>query len=142
MNWGKSIVLTFVLFAGFIGSMVFWMTRQRVDLVRDDYYQDEIKYQQHIDRVVNTARLGAPVSMTYEAARQEVAFTLAAAVQKGEVTFYRPADRRLDVHQTLMAGPAGARTVSTAKLASGFWKVQISWSDGEHDYYAEKELVL
>ena len=51
MNWGKAIVLTFVLFAGFIGFMVFWMHRERVDLVRDDYCQTEVVYQKQIDRM-------------------------------------------------------------------------------------------
>lgn len=142
MNWGKSIILVFILFAGFISSMVYWMTRQRVDLVRDDYYQDEIKYQHQIDRVANTARLSTPVSMSYSAEQQQVVFAVSAAVSKGEITFYRPADRLLDVRQPMKTGPAGSRTVSTASLAKGYWKVQLAWSDGTREYYAEKDLIL
>ncbi|RIV17720.1 nitrogen fixation protein FixH [Fibrisoma montanum] len=142
MNWGKSIVLTFILFAGFIGSLVFLMSRQRVDLVRDDYYQDELNFQRQINRISNTARLSGAASMTYQRALQQVVFTLPASVRQGNVTFYRPADRRLDFTVPIAANAMSRQTVSTAPLAKGYWRVQLTWSDGEQEYYAEKELYL
>ena len=81
MNWGKAIVLTFVLFAGFIGIMVFWMHRERIDLVRDDYYQTEIGYQQQIDRMTN-ARHKKPMDMTYQATTQQLTVALPATLRK------------------------------------------------------------
>jgi hypothetical protein len=39
------------------GTMIYQMCRQRIDLVRDDYYQTEIAYQQQIDRIVHTSQL-------------------------------------------------------------------------------------
>jgi len=140
MNWGKSIVLVFVLFAGFIGTMVFWMTRQRVDLVREDYYQNEIAYQRHIERISRTARLKAPVIMTYQAAEERVDLELPELFRKGEVTFYRPSDRLKDGHVSLRA--EHRQRVSTARLAKGYWKVQINWSDGRADYFTEKDLFV
>ena len=140
MNWGKAIILVFVLFAGFIGTMVYRMSSQRVDLVREDYYQDELAYQQHIDRVRNTVRM--PVGVTYRPEQQQIALAFKGTVSKGSVTFYRPADRRMDIHIPIPADQAGQRVLSTAVLAKGYWRVQGTWTDGQHDYYAEKEVFV
>lgn len=142
MNWGKSIVLVFVLFAGFIGGMVFWMTRQRVDLVREDYYQNEMEYQQQIDRLSNTAKLTTSLDMTYEPNQQKVAFVLPQALRKGEITFYRPADRQQDFRVRIPAEHPNRKVISTARMAKGYWKVQFSWSDGRQEFFSEKELFI
>ncbi|GAB3799606.1 hypothetical protein GCM10028819_23310 [Spirosoma humi] len=147
MNWGKAIPLFFILFAGFIGTMVFRMSRQRVDLVRDDYYQDELSYQQHIDQVSNARNTGpdqsnSSVTMTYQSHQQQVVFALPDSLRKGQILFYRPADRRQDFQVPMLAGPATRQVISTKKLSKGHWRVQFSWSDGRRDYYKEEQLFI
>ncbi len=146
MNWGKAIVLTFVLFAGFIGTLVYQMSRQQVDLVREDYYQDEIAYQKHIDRVENTTRFNQSIAMTYLADSQQVAFVLPASLRQGSITFYRPGDRKQDFRVPVSnssALPKNRReVVSTRQLARGHWRVQFTWTDGQREYYTEDELFL
>ncbi|AUD04266.1 FixH family protein [Spirosoma pollinicola] len=141
MNWGKSIVLTFVVFAGFIGTMVYKMTRQSVDLVRDDYYQTEMTYQQQIDREIN-ARQKSPVNMTYQADKNQFAIELPATLRKGDIHFYRPSNLKLDFSIPLDASQVGTKVVSTAKLARGRWLVKLNWSDDQREYYTEQELSL
>ncbi len=82
MNWGKSIVLVFIVFAGFIGAMIYQMCRQRIDLVRDDYYQSEIAYQQQINRLTNASQK-KPLSMTYQPDTQQLAVALPATLRRG-----------------------------------------------------------
>ncbi len=141
MNWGKSIVLTFVVFAGFIGTMVYKMTRQSVDLVRDDYYQTEMAYQQQIDRETNALRKN-PVTMTYLADRNQFTIEVPATLRTGDIQFYRPSNRQLDFNISLDARQVGTKVVSTAKLARGRWRVKFNWSDDQRDYYTEQELSL
>ncbi len=142
MNWGKSIVLVFIAFAGFIGTMVYLMTRERIDLVRDDYYQDEIAYQQHIDRVNRTSTNKALFAMTYQSDQQQVSFVLPDSLQKATITFYRPADRLADFNVEVASPNPVRKTVSTAKMAKGYWRVQLAWSDGRRDYYKENDLFI
>lgn len=147
MNWGKAIPLVFILFAGFIGTMVFRMSSQRVDLVRDDYYQDELAYQQHIDRVSNAHNTrpdqsNSAITMTYQSHQQQVVFALPDSLRKGQITFYRPADRRQDFQVPMLGGHATRQVVSTEKLSKGHWRVQFSWSDGRRDYYKEEQLFI
>ena len=141
MNWGKSIVLVFILFAGFIGSLVFLMSRQQVDLVREDYYQTELAFQQQIDRVARTTRLKTAV-MNYDSVQQKLVIALPDSLQKGEVKFYRPSNRRQDTYVQIQPNAQQRQLISTSSLAKGYWKVQLSWSDGQLDYFTEKELFI
>ncbi|RCR66759.1 FixH family protein [Larkinella punicea] len=140
MNWGKAIVLVYILFAGFIGTLVYLMCRQRVDLVRDDYYQTEIAFQQQIDRVARTAKLAESPTIHFDASRQVVELTRSeAGSTSGKLTFYRPSDRRQDRSVALQPGQT---TVSTAKLASGFWRVQLNWLENGQEYYSEQTVTI
>lgn len=138
MNWGKSIILVFVLFAGFIGTMVVLMTRERVDLVRDDYYQTEVAYQQQIDRLGRTAKLAQAPALYPNDAQQQLDLHLPAGWEKGKLTFYRPNDRRLD--RTVSLQP-GQTQVSTATLAKGHWRIELNWSVGSQEFYCEQPFV-
>lgn len=142
MSWGKAIPIVFVAFAGFIGTMVYRMCRQRVDLVRDDYYQTELTYQRQLDRVRNAAQLTAPLHMTYREDQQQVAFALPSTLRQGEITFYRPADRQADVRVLIGPSHPARQVVPTQALARGYWRVKMSWSDGQREYYTETDLFL
>jgi hypothetical protein len=141
MNWGKAIILTFILFAGFIGTMIYQMCRQHINLVRDDYYQTEIAYQQQINRIVHTSQR-KPVAMDYQADKQQLTFVLTTTLRNGEIHFYRPSDNRMDFSVHLPASHAGRQVISTARLARGYWRVQFTWSDEHRDYYTEQKLSL
>lgn len=141
MNWGKAVVLTFALFAGFVGFMVYRMHRERIDLVRDDYYQTEMVYQKQIDRMTN-ARHEKPMNMTYQASTRQLAVALPATLRRGEIHFYRPADRQLDFVVRIPAVHKSQQVVSTANVAKGYWRVQFTWSDGQHGYYTEEDIFL
>ncbi|GAB3904942.1 hypothetical protein GCM10028803_35090 [Larkinella knui] len=140
MNWGKAIILIYIVFAGFIGTMVYWMCRQRVDLVRDDYYQTEMAYQQQINRVARTAKLVESPAIHFDASQQSIGLTRSETGSSGgKLTFYRPSDRRQDRSVSLQPGQT---TVSTAKLASGFWRVQLNWSENGQEFYTEQTITI
>lgn len=140
MNWGKVIILIYIVFAGFIGSMVYLMCRQRVDLVRDDYYQTELAYQQQIIRMARTAQLVQSPTVRFDADQQVIHFTRSEhGLTNGKLTFYRPSDRRQDRVVTLQPGQ---KTVSTAQLARGFWRVQLNWTEDGQELYSEDALTI
>jgi nitrogen fixation protein FixH len=117
------------------------MTRQSIDLVRDDYYQTEMAYQEQIDRETNASQK-SPIDMGYQADKNQFAIVLPATLRKGDIHFYRPSDRKLDFNVPLEAAHPGTQVVPTAKLARGFWRVKLTWSDGQRDYFTEQDLFL
>ncbi|WP_026995041.1 FixH family protein [Flectobacillus major] len=141
-NWGGGIVLTFILFAGFIGTMVYRMVSQRVDLVADNYYQQEVVYQQQIERIKNTSRLNQKNIMTYSETNNTVRIALPTYIQKGEVTFFRPSDKNLDFSVPVTSQSNSLLTIPTNNLKKGLWKVQATWTDGREEYYLEDEIMV
>ncbi|MDI9876156.1 MULTISPECIES: FixH family protein [Bacteroidota] len=141
-NWGGAIVLSFVVFAGFIGTMVYRMISQRVDLVADNYYQQEEVYQKQIERIQHTSLLKQKSSMTYSIPDQIIRIALPTSVKKGEVTFFRPSDKNLDFSVPVLAQSNSLVTIPTTNLKKGLWKIQTTWTDGREEYYLEDEVVI
>lgn len=142
MSWGKAIILIFIVFAGFIGTMVYLMHLERIDLVRDDYYQDEIAYQQQINRVANSRHIDATAVIRYVPASHEIRLTLPDSLQRGTFLLYRPADRRQDVRLTLTTATPTTNVIAMQGKPSGLWRAQLTWTNGQREFYTERELTL
>ena len=57
MNWGKGITIALVLFIGFIVTLGTILMRQNVELVAEDYYQQEMDYETQISAESNAKKL-------------------------------------------------------------------------------------
>lgn len=142
MSWGKAIILVFIVFAGFIGTMVYWMSREKIDLVRDDYYEDELTYQRQIERVANASRLDSSAFVRYHPEKQQIGLTLPNGLVSGSLLLYCPADREQDVRRSLTKVTPKVSNVSMQGRPGGLWRAQLSWSDGQREFYIERELIL
>ena len=49
MSWGRGIAIALASFIVFIATLVTIIIRQKVDLVSEDYYQNEIAFQEEIE---------------------------------------------------------------------------------------------
>lgn len=140
MNWGKAIVLSFILFASFIGIMAYKMGTSKVDLVQNDYYQKEIDFQEHINRMLNSKRFKKFEIMKYSPESQEIRICFPTPVDKGKITFYRPSNKDLDF--TLKLENKALFFYSTEMLEKGKWKIQAYWTYNKLDYFLEEELII
>ncbi len=66
MNWGKGITIALVLFIGFIVTLGVILMRQDVDLVAEDYYQQEIEYEAQISAESNAKKLEKKPAFTQD----------------------------------------------------------------------------
>lgn len=63
MNWGKGIIIGMAAFIGFILFLVISLMQHKVDLVSEDYYQQELDYDQHYDAVSVYQSSGEKISV-------------------------------------------------------------------------------
>jgi nitrogen fixation protein FixH len=140
MNWGKSIVLCFILFATFVGTMAYKMATAKMDLVQKNYYQSELDFQKHINQVTNAKVYKTMKIMTYQPENQALRIGFPTPVSKGEVTFFRPSDKTLDF--TVPIYRTSLFQYSTENLSKGRWKVQANWTDGALQYFLEDEFTI
>ncbi|SEG39830.1 FixH family protein [Algoriphagus boritolerans] len=141
MDWGKGILLTIIAFVGFILTLVVISVRQDdIHLVTENYYEKEIKYQEHINRETSAAGLDREV-LVYDSETKSVILDLPVGA-KGSLQLFRPSDARLDQDLLLEILKEGKTTVPLEKLKSGYWKVQLTWTENGVDFYQEKKITI
>ncbi len=142
MNWGKWIVVSFIMFAVFIGVLVTVCVRQDVNLVSKNYYAEELAYQQQIERINNTLQLEEKPSFRVVDRIIEIQFNHFDILDKGELKLFRPSDVRLDKQFVLQASTATTQQFDTKSLASGMYRLKMQWSMKKKEYYIEEAINL
>jgi nitrogen fixation protein FixH len=144
--WPLGIILTLVFFfAGTVGLIVMACS-QHADLVRPDYYEQELKFQNRIDQVERTHRAATQATVAFDAAAKSIVISLppdqAARELTGRIELYRPSAAGLDRTITLAPDPKGVQRLDAAGLAPGLWKVRVSWTVEQKDYYLDQKVVV
>ena len=133
-----------LFFLGLVAFIVFASTH-RVELVRPDYYEEEIRFQRQIDRVQRTQQVTQPLSIRYDAQQRSILLQLPADPSRrssGTIQLYRPSDAGLDQEIPLALDVNGHQRLEANHLRSGLWKVRVQWSAGGQEYYYDQRLII
>lgn len=135
--WPYAIVAYFAIFITGIVVWVSFAIRNDQELVRKDYYEHEIKYQNEIDRLERAA--AAPARVEHNASERAVTIALPANATDGRIYFYRPSaakfDRQIELHQT-------TQTMDLKNFEPGLWKLRLAWKLNGAEYRHDQTLVL
>jgi hypothetical protein len=143
--WPFAIILVFVLFISGTISLVVMACSQKVDLVSADYYEQEIKFQRHIDQLERTHRLGSDSSVTYDSAARRLRIVLprdTGSRAVGHIQLYRPSAAGLDRELKLETDSYGVQLLDAATLKPGLWKVRVSWSAQGQEYFLDQSIQI
>ena len=145
-SWPAGIAIIYILFVVILLALVIFSSYHSVDLVAKDYYEQEIKYQQQIDRINRADSLSAPVSWHHDKKQRLVTIQfpmeLIADDVEGNILFFRPSDAKQDKLMALRLSSKNIQTISTQHLIPGLWKLKIFWQIDQKDFYAEGILVI
>ena len=143
--WPYAIIGFFALAIIYLVVFIGWTMRQREDLVAENYYESEIRYQEQIERLKHALPFeGAPV-VTYDVTKQSIVIALPNAqsgAATGRVHLYRPSDARLDRELPLAVDQQGMQTLDARRLLSGLWKVRVHWTIAGKDYYCDRSVIV
>jgi hypothetical protein len=142
MNWGRGIVISFVLFAVFIGVLTFICVRQDVALVSPDYYKQELAYQQRIDDMQNADDLKEKPGINVIANDLEISFSTFTGVEGAQINLFRPSDSRLDRKFNFKVENGLTQRFDIGNLPRGKYEARMTWTMNGKQYYLEKTLVL
>lgn len=143
MNWFHKLML---VLTAFVSMMVYFAVRSvqtPLDLVTENYYQEELKHQDKMDKVDNYARLERKVKISNEPGQLKVVFPtdLNASSLTGTVKLYYAGDKSKDVEMHLKLNEAGEQIIDVSGR-SGAYTVQVNWQSGQESYYTETKLFL
>ena len=138
INWGIKIALLYLSFVSLIVVMVSMSMHQKVDLVSKDYYEEELKFQEKINKSNRANELKEPLSWEVKQGALLLKFPGQFLNQKinGTVFFFRPSDAALDKTVPLSTDSL-LLNIPTTQLKRGVYKMQINWKSGKEEYYNE-----
>jgi hypothetical protein len=146
INWGKGIVIAFVLFMSFI--LYFVIKVQSDDkydneLVTQEYYKKEKLVQGNIESIQNTNSLEGKVTIAKSAEGLVVSFpsTLDPKLIKGKVSLYRPSNQKLDF-ETLISLSGSDLLIPKNNLVGGLWGITVAWEYEGKTYLNKEEIYF
>lgn len=145
INWGTGIVISFVLFIGFILFFVISMATQKkyqYDLVTEEYYQKELDFQQRIDAEKNAKQLKQNIKVKKTAEGLEILFPEVFVPQniQGSIFLYRPSNKQLDFEIPISISKSYL-LMPDKRLLGGRWNIEINWQYNNTNYFYEKEIT-
>lgn len=141
MNWGKGIIIVFVIFFAGMAFMAYKSMTRDIDLVAPNYYEKEIKYQDQIDKINSTSRLKEKLKIETTGGSLVISYPDISGLN-GEISFYRPSDAKRDFKLPIEAGKDNKQIINTQTLLKGLWRVQVSWNAGVQNYYSEEKIMI
>ena len=146
LNWGKGIVIAFVLFMSFI--LYFVIKVQSDDkydneLVTQEYYKKEKLVQGTIESIENANNLTAKVAIAKTEKGLLITFpdSLDPKKIKGKVSLYRPSNQKLDF-ETLISLSGSDLLIPKNNLVGGLWGITIAWEYEGKTYLNKEEIYF
>ena len=144
MNWGNKLLIVFALFAGMMSYMVYRCFNVPVDLVSNEYYKDEIAYQQVIDGTKNANALSTKISI--QESQSSISIQLPQEMRskliKGKILFYCPSNLENDKKIELSTDLNGKQDIDLKKITKGNYTVKIDWTDNNKLYHTEQSVTI
>jgi len=139
MNWGRSIIIAFILFASFIFYIVYSSMNTHFDLVSENYYKEELEYQKIIDSKQNANKLKEKIAIKVENNNIKLILPpeLRSNTASGKIHFYNVTDARTDQQIDLVVNVQGEQDFERNKFVPGNYVAKISITSSGTDYYTE-----
>ncbi|MCB0696784.1 MAG: FixH family protein [Chitinophagaceae bacterium] len=143
LGWGGRIAVLYGGFVVLIAILVTGSMRQEIDLVADDYYQQELAYQDVLDAGKNQALLSAPVSI--HADETSVTFEFPGEFNNktinGTIQFYSAKNSAWDKNVPIENAQAVVN-VERSVLQNTQYKIKLNWDADGKKYYQESDINL
>lgn len=145
INWGTGIVLAFIGFIGFILYFVITMITNKEynhDLVTEDYYKQELEFQNDINKQKNAKDLSKNISWTKNQDGLIIEFpeNLDAKKISGKVFLYRPSNKQLDF-ETPISLSKNHLLIPDKRLLDGRWNIKVDWKYNGNLYLFKDEII-
>ena len=146
MNWGNKILVTFIVFVGILFTLVYVSVNTEFNLVEDNYYEQELAYEDQIQRIKNHEGLAEKPVFKLDRINLKADLNFPQAIadqlEEGTVLFYRSSTARFDQTFDLELDENGQFQVDISEFPIGAWKIKLKWKDSAKEYYREIDFVI
>lgn len=143
-NWGHGIIIGLGSFIAFILFMIFIFPngQQDADMVSDNYYADELNYQQVIDAKKNAQLLKESLQYQQLPTGIKINYPESITPDSSKVHFdlYRTNDSNLDVKKDLNLDPQKSFTIPKQILSPGSYTLKVKWTQDKKPYQIDYDV--
>ena len=141
--WPLGIIITFALFFCSMALVVVIASTHREYLVHENYYEQEIKFQDQIDSARRAQAAGAAIAFDGANGLVQITLPVVHLAPKffGTIELYRPSAPKLDREFLLEPRADGTQTLKVAQLAAGLWLVRVKWNANGTNYFLEQKIT-
>jgi hypothetical protein len=129
-TWGTGIFIFMTAFVLLMASFMIRAASNQEELVAENYYEQELAYQQQIDKLGRSAGLSEDLSLTSSAtglSLQFPAWTNGRTVT-GSVQLLRPSDQRADDRLDIVLDTDRRMFIPTGDRLKGAYNVMVEWT--------------
>jgi len=142
INWGQGIAIFYIVFVLALVTQLVISFQYDRSLVVEDYYAEDLAYQKHYNKLVNTVVPGEAAQISHNGNAITVRFPTAHQGVSGDILLYRPNDKSLDKHLTIDADSTNRMLIPATELARGYWRIKVNWQSQNKSYFSEDLLRL
>ena len=146
MNWGKGIILVYVLFVAGIAYLVYGATHTTFELVEENYYEKELAFQSQINWTKNAVDQKMKIDVQEVGSKIQISVVSKdsntnADFTSASVWFYNAMDKSKDQHLELGDAIEGHWIVD-GDLPKGHFEVKVRWNNATKDtFFAVTEFI-
>jgi len=143
ISWGYKILFAYLAFVAGILFLVFKASGENYDLVTENYYEAELKYQDVIDQKNRVTALSSPPQITHSVNSINVRLPeefLNKSIE-GEIYLYSPSDASKDIRKNFFTQQACA-ALQFNKEVSGAYELKLSWKADGKTFYHEQRIFF
>jgi len=143
-NWGTGIFFVLTFFIVALIAFFIFINNLDINLVEGNYYEKELVYQEHIDKINNTSSLPGKIKVVQEPGIIIIQFPQldTAITPIGSLMFYRPSDPEKDFTVPLQLNDSFLQAIDITTLDKGKWVIKLDWEMGVKAYYFEESVFI
>jgi hypothetical protein len=143
-NWGWGVVILYGSFVLMLGTMAVKSTQHGISLVDENYYQKDIEFEEHLNKMNNSNGLPNQLKVDYTSEDQQIILSFPDDLKAitGEILCFRPSDESKDFKVKIAPDGSFQQAIATADMITGLWRIQVNWSADGRDFYSEELVII
>lgn len=145
LSWGHGVIIalgSFIIFILFM-ILIFPLGKQNAEMISDNYYEEELAYQDVIDAKNNASRLEVTPIFTQDTKGIKLHFPSERRVENKEVSFilFRTDDSNLDIHKTERLDGTNSMLIPANVLKPGSYTLKTKWKENNQSYQIDYDVI-
>ena len=145
INWGTGVVIAFICFISFIMYFIITMSvndKYDYDLVTEDYYGQELEFQEDINKEENSKML--TTNLSWKKSSEGVIINFPKDINykniTGTVFLYRPSNKQFDFEIPISLSKHNL-LIPDKRLLCGRWNIKVDWKFNDNSYIYKTEII-